>query len=360
MASVDDITTLHVHVDASRALGLDGSGGRTRGRRPSSIQLGDMQRQVAQRRGALRAPWNATRWVPPRVLDAGELDARVAAARDALARYDAANAAPRAVPAARPGGDDEADFLATMTGTLRSTLASDVVGAKLALMDAAASARKRATYEAWDARVYRPLVEEIADAVDERARAAVFQPGSSATAAGGRLPPLRVAPAVPLTLCDPLKRVLTKRLEEDALTRPIEHASLALPRATARDSLPAAQWSRLALSSTPHGHHLLPQRRRAQSVDAAATGSATRRAAVYADDFTGAAFLTCDPATGCYRELDAEFPRGKAVAVAQRTRDTRATVQQGLPAAEGAVAAAATTTERRYRPVGGHANIELA
>jgi hypothetical protein len=356
MASVDDITTLHA--DAAHALGIDGSAGRTRGRRASSIQLGDMQRQVAQRRGALRAPWNATRWVPPRQLDPGELDARVTAARDALARYDAANAAPRAVPATRADGD-EAAFLATLTGTLRSTVAADVVGAKLALMDAAAAAHRRATYEAWDARVYRPLVEEIADAVDERARAAVFQPGAGADQQSRRQP-IQVAPAVPLTLRDPLKRVLTKRLEEDALTQPIEHASLVLPPARARETLPAAQWSALALSSTPHGRHIV-QRRWGRS----ATGTAAKAACVdaaaasaprlYADDFTGAAFLTRDPATGRYRELDAEFPRGKAVAVGERTRDTRGVVQQGL-----AEAVAATTTTRRYRPVGGHATVELA
>ena len=279
-----------------------------------------------------RAPWNASGWRPRRPLSHADLDRRVSRARETLEAYDALAARPRLL---RPPSSDAEDaaLMAHARGVAESTLAGDIADATLRAASLAATARRRKQYEAWDARVYAPSVDELAEAVDARAAARAAR-GLTAMGRAPREaePPLVLRPAVPLTLRDPLKAARVKALEEDALTRPAGSADLRLPLARSRVLLPATFWSRQALSSTPHGYHLTQR---------LATGVPERLTAsrVYHNDFAGMESLTCGP-RGRLVELDAEWPRGKRVAVGQRCKDTSGVVKQergGLGALSEAV-----------------------
>ena len=395
----DDDGVQTLHRELARALGPDA----TRSRRSSSLVRAELTRTLtsAPRR---RAPWNASNWRPPAQLAHAELDRRAWLARAALDAYAAHNAAHRAVAARDEAADarGDAELLARAHGVLASTLAADIVDDKLAALGAARAARRRETYERWDAHLYRPLAEELADAVDERARerlvaaraGSVGATAAAAAAAAGRRGSsggsvrsargggagrghsqararrgggLVVRPAVPLTLRDPMKRVLMKRVEEDALMASRSAAGavlLELPRARARDMLPPTFWSPQALNSTPHGY--LTQRRGAAAATAAgaAASAAAALARVFHDDFSG-----CGAVDGRGRlvAVDAEFPTGKRAAPRRRratgaalgSSDTAHVVQQGESGEPAPTPPPRRRSSAPPRPVGGRATVCL-
>lgn len=362
-ADGNDVRTLQREM--SHSLGLDVPLSRGR-RRSSSVVLAELTRALS-RQSTTRAPWNATGWRPPRAITLNELDRRVEIAREALDRYEQYNQAPRKLKLA-PTDEEEAAFLARTEGTLGSTVAIDIADEKLAFFSKTAAAKKRALYESWDSRVYRPTVEEIADAVDESTAAALLAPrpvvgGKRAKSEGAaqgvvRRPSIVIRPEIPLTLRDPLKRVLVKKLEEDAITQPAETASLALPAAQQREVLPPTFWSNQKLSSTPYGHFLT--QRRPTDLHSPAKMTKSR---VYHNDFSRFSEFSFD-ARGRAKEVDAEFPKGKQIALHMRYQDTRPTVQQQRQNQSLDAASAVTDRQlpapRKMRPVGGAATISIA
>lgn len=374
-------------------LGLDVPPRRTR--RSSSVIIAELRRTLTAR-SKCQAPWNATNWRPPQQDGQNETDRRVDIAREALERYDAYNRAPRRIAFQTEQEDTHCDeeVLARSQAILLSTVAADVVDSKLATITTARQTRARERYEQWDSKLFRPLQEDLADAVDDVARERLAARGAaggrggvggrskSASALGSRGTRrgsaglhvhhqhrdandpandgdeggprhIMLQPTVPLTLRDPMKRVLLKDVEEAALTQPINSASLALRRAQARELLPATFWSRQALSSTPHGYHLSARR------PTASAASAQCRGRVYHDDFSRLADLAAGP-NGRIADFDAEFPRGKAIAAGVRYADTRPTVQlQAALVEAGAAVAATDAAPRRPRPVGGRDSVVI-
>ena len=306
-----------------------------RGRRlsASAVQAA-LQRSLTASR-VVQAPWNATRWRPPPGTPHAEVDRRVGQARAMLDIYDAHAARPRRTPTASSDAADAA-LLARAHGVAQSTLAGDLADAALHAAATAHAARRRKTYEAWDARVYVPTVDELAEAVDARAAARArvglrrYPRGGLGARGGGQeaaaAPPLVLRHAVPLTLRDPLKASRVKALEEGALTQPVGCADLHLPASRTRAMLPAAFWSEQALSSTPHGYHLK------QRAPLGGEGPSLDHSRVYHDDYTPAHQLARG-ARGRVLALDAEWPRGKRISVSEHYRDTGSRVLGGAAAA---------------------------
>jgi hypothetical protein len=240
-----------------------------------------------------------------------------------LAAYDRiARDSPRAT-VKNDGHAEFSEHLRRVTGPVSVKQALDE---QLAMHDAAAAQRAQSRLHQWTQAVYEPIQAKVAQAVDatyaqrmdirrnaheaflqaSASRAGVFlddktAPGTydafAVTRAGLRLPATAEAAA------DPLLRLITKKLEEDAM---VDSRREVIRHARAKEMLPATMWSEQAMACTPHGHL---QR---SPLGGAKAAAAARSAAshVLMDDFTPASAQERHPVTGRVLAVDREFHRG--------------------------------------------------
>jgi hypothetical protein len=234
-----------------------------------------------------------------------------------LAAYDRIA---RDSPRATVKSDGHAKFCEHLRRVTGPVSVKQAVDEQLAMHDAAAAQRAQSRLHQWTQAVYEPIQAKVAQAVDatytqrmdirrnahnaylqaSASRAGVF-PGTydafAVTRAGLRLSATAEAAA------DPLRRPITKKLEEDAM---VDSRREVIRHARAKEMLPASMWSEQAMACTLHGHL---QR---SPLGGAKAAAAARSAAshVLLDDFTPASAQERHPVTGRVLAVDREFHRG--------------------------------------------------